>query len=201
MPREEERDANEDGAMASTMELEARIASAFPEDAKSDEVRSLLAEVEAAAKVAEAAAAAARSRALNPLAKDVIAARRAMDDAAFKRDRLAEAARRLAQCVGELRALEANRRRRAELERVSAERNRLAEEMARMDEPIVQIAHLVSKIEACDREIRNLNVSGVRPVLEGASPVIATLLREVFVSDAFHAVARLHPMPIVSKAS
>ena len=201
MTREKERDVNEDGAMASTMELESRIASAFTEDAKSDDVRSVLAEVEAAAKAAEAAAEGARSRALNPLAEDVIAARRAMDDAAFKRDRLAEAARRLAQRVGELRALEADRRRRAELERVSAERNRLAEEMARMVEPIVQIAHLVSRIDACDREIRSLNFSHVRPVLAGASPVIATLLGEVFVWDAFHAVARLDPMPIVNKAS
>jgi hypothetical protein len=39
------------------------------------------------------------------------------------------------------------------------------------------------------------------PVLEGASPVIATLLGEVFVWDAFHVVARLHPMPIANKAS
>jgi hypothetical protein len=124
-----------------------------------------------------------------------------MDDAAFKRDRLTEAARRLAQRVGELKALEANRHRRAELERVLAERNRLAEEMARMVEPVVQIAHLVSKIEACEREIRSLNFSQVRPVLEGASPVIATLFGEVFVWDAFQAVARRHPMPIVNKAA
>jgi hypothetical protein len=73
--------------------------------------------------------------------------------------------------------------------------------MARMVEPIVQIAHLVSRIDACDREIRSLNFSQVRPVLAGASPGIATLLGEVFVWDAFHAVARLHPMPIVNKAS
>jgi hypothetical protein len=63
----------------------------------------------------------------------------------------------------------------------------------------VQIAHLVSKIDACDREIRSLNVSDVRRVLAGVSPVIATLLGEVFVSDAFHAVARLHPTLIVNK--
>jgi len=187
--------------MASTMELEARIASALAEDAKSDDVRSVLADVEAAAKAAEAAAEGARSRALNPLAEDVIAARQTMDDAAFKRDRLAEAARRLAQRVGALKAREADCRRRAELERVLAQRNRLAEEMARMVEPIVQIAHLVSRIDACDREIRSLNFSHVRPVLAGASPVIATLLGEVFVWDAFHAVARRHPMPIVNKAS
>ena len=187
--------------MASTMELEARIASAFAEDAKSDDVRSVLADVEAAAKAAEAAAERARSAALNPLTQDVIAARRTMDAAAFRRDRLAEAARQLAQRVGALRAREADRRRRAELERVLAERNRLAEEMARMVEPIVQIAHLVSRIDACDREIRSLNFSHVRPVLAGASPEIATLFGEVFVLDAFLAVARLHPMPIVNKAS
>ena len=99
-----------------------------------------------------------------------------------------------------MKAREADRRRQAELERVLAERNRLAEEMARMVEPIVQIAHLVSRIDACDREIRNLNVSHVRPLLEGASPVIATLFGEVFVWDAFQAVARRHPMPIVNKA-
>jgi hypothetical protein len=59
--------------------------------------------------------------------------------------------------------------------------------------PIVQIAHLVSRIDARDREIRNLSVSHVRPVLKGASPVIATLLGDAIVWDAFHAVARLHP--------
>jgi hypothetical protein len=191
MTRENERDANEDSAVASTMELVARIASAFSKDAQSDDVRSVLAEVEAAAKSAEAAAEAARSRALNPLAEDVFTARRAMDDAAFNRDRLAEAARRLAQRVGELRAREEKFRRQAELERVLAERNRLAEEMTRMVEPIAQIAHLVSRIDACDRQIRSLNFSQVRPVLAGAPPVIATLFGDVFVWDTFQAVARL----------
>jgi hypothetical protein len=49
-----------------------------------------------------------------------------MDDAAFKRDRLADDARKLAQRVGVLRAREADRRMRAEWEQVSAERNRPA---------------------------------------------------------------------------
>jgi hypothetical protein len=97
------------------------------------------------------------------LAEDVVAARRALDDDAFKRDRLA--ARRLSQRVG---AREVDRLRRAELERVFGERNRLGEEMARMVEPIVQIAHLVSRVDVCDHEIRSLNISDVRPVLEGA---------------------------------
>ena len=58
--------------MASTMELEARIASAFAEDAKSDDAGRVLADVEAAAIAAGAAAEGARSAALNPLTQDVI---------------------------------------------------------------------------------------------------------------------------------
>jgi chromosome segregation ATPase len=186
---------------AEVTELRDRIASAFAEDATSSDIRSVLGDVEAARGAAEAAAESARSRALDPLTADVPAARRTMDDAVFERDRLAEVARRLAPRVAEAAAREATMRRRSELARVTSERNRLAEEMARMVEPIVQIAHLVSRIDACDREIRSLNFSHVRPVLAGASPVIATLLGEVFVWDAFHAVARLHPMAIVNKAS
>jgi hypothetical protein len=62
-------------------------------------------------------------------------------------------------------------------------RSAACEGMARMAGPIVQIAHLVSRIDACDREIRNLNVSHVRPLLEGASPVIAILLGDAIVSS------------------
>jgi len=79
-------------------------------------------------------------------------------------------------------------KRRAELERVLA-RNRLAEEMARMVEPIMQIAHLVSRIDASDREIRGLGFTQVRHFLADA-PEIATLFGEVFVWDAFLALAR-----------
>ena len=183
--------------------LDVLIANAFAESATSDDVRSVLAVVEAAREEAEAEAQRARSAALDPLAQngDGIAARAAMEDAVFRRDRMAEAARQLGQRVGALRTREADRRRRAELERVLAQRNRLAEEMARMVEPIVQIAHLVSRIDACDREIRGLGFTQVRHVLADAPPEIATLFGEVFVLDAFLAVARLHPMPIVNKAS
>jgi hypothetical protein len=73
-------------------DLDARIAAAFAEDAKSDDVRRVLADVEAAEMEAEAAAEEARVRALDPLVGDVNAARRSMDDAAFRRDRLIEAA-------------------------------------------------------------------------------------------------------------
>jgi hypothetical protein len=179
------------------MGLDVRIAAAFGEHAQSDDVRRLLADVEAAAKEAEAEAEEARAQALDPLVGDVIAARRQMDDAAFRRDRLIEAAKRLGVRIDELKALEKERAQRAEHERVSAERSRLAEEIERMAEPMVQIAHLVRQIDLCDREIGRVNATSalgfgsIRPVLSGSAPVIAVLFREALVWDAFNAVAGL----------
>ena len=180
-----------------TEALGARIASAFGEGAASENVRGVLADVEAAAKIAEAEAEVARCRALDPLVADVVAARAAMDDSVFKRDRLTEAAKRLANRVDELKALEKARVERAEHERVLAERNRLAEEMERMAEAIVRTAHLVSKIAACDREIGRVNATStlglgyVPLVLSGAAPAIKALFQEALVWDAFISVAGL----------
>ena len=125
------------------MKKQARIAAAFAEDAKSVDVSRLLPEVEAAAKAADAATVQARARALDPLLSgdDVKLARREMEDAAFTRDRLHEAGKKLAERIEALKALEADRRMWAEHERVLAERDRLAEEMERMADPIAQIAH------------------------------------------------------------
>jgi hypothetical protein len=55
-----------------------------------------------------------------------------MEDANFARDRLHQAGTKLAERVEALKALEADRRMRAEHEGVLAERDRLAEEMERM---------------------------------------------------------------------
>jgi hypothetical protein len=180
--------------LASRTGLDARIAAAFAEDAKSDDVQCVLAAVETAAKEAAAAAEEARESALDPLVADLIAARGAMDDAAFKRDRLVEAAKRLRVRVDELRALERARAQRAEHEKVLAERNRLAEEMERMAEPIVHIAHFVRQIALCDREVGRVNALGlghIPIVLSGAAPAITTLFEDAVVWDAFIAVAGL----------
>ena len=139
------------------------------------DVGRLLAEVEAAANAAGTAAQEAQTRALDLLLpRDAVTvARREMDDASFRRDRLSEAARRLGERLNELRALEKARAQRAEHERVQAERDRLAAEMERMGEPIAEIARLVAEIDACDREIRNLNATTglalgyIRPALAG----------------------------------
>jgi hypothetical protein len=64
--------------MAAPAELDARITAAFADDATSDSVSGVLADVEAVANVAEAEAQDARARALDPLVEDLILARRAM---------------------------------------------------------------------------------------------------------------------------
>jgi hypothetical protein len=184
-------------ALASTTDLAERIAASFAQDAKSDDVRCLLADVEVAAKDAEAEAEEARASALDPLVGDVFAARRAMDDAAFKRDRLIEAAKRLGVRVDELRALEKARAQRAEHDRVLARRNRLAEEMKGMAESIMNIADLVREIDECEREIGPINATstlqlGYIPlVLSGAAPAIRALFQDAVVWDGFIAVAGL----------
>jgi hypothetical protein len=187
-------------------ELDGRIAAAFSEDAKSGDVARLLAEVKTVTSAAEAAAETARKHALDPLLSgdDLKLARREMDDAAFKQDRLQEASAKLAERVVALKALEADRVMWAEHERVLDERDRLAEEMERMADPIAQIAHLVRQIEACDREIGRLNAISaakfghIRMVLSGAAPAISALFQHAVVWDAFIAVAGLRSPPVVS---
>ena len=103
-----------------------------------------------------------------------------------------------------MKTLEADRRLKAEHERVLAERDRLAEEMDRLAEPIAQIARTVSRIAICDREIGRLNATStskfghIRPALSGAAPAITALFQEGVVWDAFIAVARLQSPPVVS---
>jgi hypothetical protein len=184
-------------------ELDAQIVAAFAEDATSSDAARLLAEVKEATSAAELAAETARKHALDPLLSgdDLKLARRDMDDAAFKQDRLHEASAKLTERVEALKALEAYRRLQAEHERVEAERDRLAEEMERMAEPILRIAHTVRRIEICDREIGRLNAISaakfghIRMVLSGAAPAISALFQDAVVWDAFIAVAGL---PVVS---
>jgi hypothetical protein len=142
-------------------ELDGRIAAAFTDDAKSADAARLLAEVKEATSAAELAAETARKHALDTLLSgdDLKLARRDMEDAAFTRDRLHEAGKKLVERIEALKTLEADRRLQAEHERVLAERDWLAEEMERMAGPMAQIAHLVRQIEACDREIGRLNAT------------------------------------------
>ena len=117
---------------------------------------------------------------------------------------LREAGTKLAERVEALKALEADRPLQAEYERVLAERDRLAEEMGGMADPIAQIAHTVGRIAICDREIGRLNATStsrfgyLRPVLSGAARAVTALFQEGVVWDVFIAVAALQAPSVAS---
>jgi hypothetical protein len=150
-----------DAAMsAAATNLDDRIAAAFADSAKSDNVETLIGEVEAAAIAVGEMADRARSRALDPAlsAPDVAAARREMEDAAFRRDRLQVAVTKLGVRLGELRAQEEDDRRRATYEKVKAKRDRLAAELANVYPAIErQLVDLFTRLDANDKEVNYLN--------------------------------------------
>jgi hypothetical protein len=86
--------------------LDERIAAAFVDGATSSTVADLIAEAEAAGVTSGETAEVARIRALDPTlaAADVAAARREMEDAFFRRDRMQEAVRRLGDRLREVKA-------------------------------------------------------------------------------------------------
>jgi hypothetical protein len=140
--------------------LEERIAEAFVVGAKSDNVCSLIGEVEAAASAAGAVADLARERALEPTLStgDVATARREMEDAAFRRDRMQVAVIKLGERLRELRAQEEEQRRWLAYEMARAERDKLAAELKNLYPAVAaNLADLMARIEANDREVERIN--------------------------------------------
>jgi hypothetical protein len=150
-------------------DLDDRIAAAFADGAKSDDVASLIGEVEAAAIAVGEMAERARSRALDPVlsAPDVAAARREMDDAEFRRDRMQVAVTKLGVRLSELRAQEEDHRRRLAYERARAERDKLAVELKDVYPALAaRIADLAARVGANDREIVRINTRAMPDGLE-----------------------------------
>jgi hypothetical protein len=141
-------------ATNTSTDLDERITAAFSSGAKSDDVANLIQEAEAAAIATGEAAERARSRALDPMlsAPDVATARREMDDAAFRRDRLQAAVTKLGVRLGELKAQEEDNRRKAAYEHVMAKRDKLAAELANIYPSIEhQLVDLFTRLDATIR--------------------------------------------------
>ena len=144
---------------------------AFADGAKSDDVASLIREAEVAAIAAGEAAERARERALDPAlsAADVATARCEMDDAAFRRDRLQVAVKRLGERLREVRAQEEDQRRWLAYEKAKAERDKLAAELKDVYPALAaRIADLAARVDANDREIERINTRA-RPDGSGLS--------------------------------
>jgi hypothetical protein len=140
--------------------LDERIARAFTVSVTSGDVAGLINEVEAAVIGVGEAASRARERALDPTlsSADVTEARREMEDAAFRRDRLKTAISKLETRLANLRRQEEEQRRRAAYEKATAERDALAAELKELYPVFAdRIANLMARIEANDREIERIN--------------------------------------------
>jgi hypothetical protein len=133
-----------------TGDLDDRIAAAFADRVQSGIVATLIAEAESAACVSGEAAERARERALDPalMANAVAEARREMDDAQFRCDRLKVALQKLQARLKEVKAEEENRRRWATYEKLKAERDRLAAELKAVYPDIeAKLGKLISDLE------------------------------------------------------
>jgi hypothetical protein len=186
------------------VDLDDRIIAAFADGAKSAFVSRLLPEIAAAATAADIVAKSARQHALDPmLPRDAVTvARRQSDDAGFERDRLTEAAEKLATRLVELKAAEDSAALRAEHDALSSERDRLVGELVGMTDTLAQIGRLALAIDACEREIKRWNPLGgrthgyVRPVLgKDLPPTLAGLFADARVMDSFIGLAMSPPLP------
>jgi hypothetical protein len=136
------------------------IAAAFADGVKSSDVSALVAEVEGAALASGEAADHARRQALDPTrtANAVAEARRQMEDAAFRRERLQTAVTRLKERLREIKGLEENQRRQIIYDTAKAERDLLARELKAHYPTIeAQLGELIAKIEMNDRQIEYIN--------------------------------------------
>lgn len=157
-------------------DLDMRISVALQEHASSGEIAALLVDVETAASEAGNEAERERSRSLDPVLspRDVAAARNASEDAAFRRDRLQEAMRRLNICLNQAKRREEQARRQRNYDRVKSERDKLAAELLQLyPEAASRLADLVSRIVANDRAVNSVNVEGLP---EGAHRLLSAEL-------------------------
>jgi hypothetical protein len=140
--------------------LDARIAAAFADGAKSDEVRVLIKDTEHGVASASDLAEQARNRALDPTlsGSELEDARKCMHDAAFKRDRLQAALERLRERLEQLKYQEEHARRQVDYDEAEAVRDELAKELADLYPAFAEkIAPLLERIAANDRMIEYIN--------------------------------------------
>jgi DNA-binding transcriptional MerR regulator len=142
------------------IDLDARIAAAFADGAKSTDVITLIQDAEDAAASASDLAEQARNHAFDPTLSgvDLENARKYMDDAGFQRDRLQAASKQLRERLAELKDQEENERRQMAYDKAKAIRDELAIELADLYPAFAQkLTELVPRIVANNREIDNIN--------------------------------------------
>jgi hypothetical protein len=138
--------------------LDERIAEALDAEISSSELADLVSEVETAAASAAEVAVDARNHALDPMVVDPTAARAALADTEFRRDRLRTALPQLQARQREVDAAERYRKWSAEYDEVAAEQTALAQELTELYPPFERaIVDLLLRIEKADNRAINLD--------------------------------------------
>jgi hypothetical protein len=140
----------------SELSLDERIAAAFGDGAKSEDVAALIKEAEAASLSSDETAKQVRTRALDPslLTNEIEEARLQMDDAAFRRERLQMAVTRLRERLKQVKVEEEDQQRWLAYEKAKNERDKLAAELAKIYPAFAnKLADLFQRIAANDREV------------------------------------------------
>jgi hypothetical protein len=140
--------------------LESKIAAAFSNGIRATEVAALIGRVEGAIRSASETATLARARALDPTlnGSELNSARQTMHDSGFAVERLQAASSRLRQRLDELRAAEANARKRERYDEVAQERDRLATKLAAVYPDFAEkLAELLPQLAANDHEVNIIN--------------------------------------------
>ena len=142
------------------IDLDARITAAFTDGAKSNDVANLIKDAEHGAASASDRAEQARNHALDPTlsGSELKDARKCMDDAAFKRDRLQAALGKLRERLAELKDQEENACRLAAYDKAEAVRDELAKELAALYPSFAQkLVELLVRVAVNDGEIDYIN--------------------------------------------
>jgi chromosome segregation ATPase len=142
------------------IDLDARIAAAFANGAKSNDVATLIKDTEHGAASASDQAEQARNHALDPTlsGSELKDARECMNDAAFKRDRLQAALGKLRGRLAELKDQEENARRQVAYDKAEAVRDQLAKELADLYPAFAEkLAELLVRVVINDRELDYIN--------------------------------------------
>ena len=142
------------------IDLDARIAAAFADGAKSNDVTTLIKDAEHGAASASDGAERARNHALDPTlsSSELKDARECMEEAAFKRDRVQAALGKLRERLAQLKDQEENARRQVAYDKAEAVRDELAKELADLYPVFAQkLAELLVRVVINDRELDYIN--------------------------------------------
>ena len=142
------------------IDLDGRIAAAFADGAKSNDVATLIKDTEHAAASSSEQAERARNYALDPTLYgfELTDARKSMNDVAFRRERLQAALEKLRVRLAELKDQEENARRQVAYDKAKVVRDELANELADFYPPFAQkLVELLVRVAVSAREIDHIN--------------------------------------------